>query len=238
MFQRQAFGSISPFQSWGSAINPYFQYAVGANPFLQLAGGINPLQQSAGLMGQFHPFGGPTVFNPLGAALNPFVSQPFVPQLPLNPFISQPFVPQPPLFAQGAGVPPGFGIHSPVGQYGYGVSPLNPYVGYIGGIGAINPFQIDPTLAALALHQLNPVTHQLPIRPLGGQNPLEQIQAMAGNPFIGQPVDPYAALIPPQIVAQQMANPLQQIGRSQFGNPYPWGAGQFSIASSLNPLGI
>src|SRR5262249_4185061 len=129
MFQRYAFGSFGPFQSWGSAINP-FQYGIGANPFLQFAGGISPLQQGAGLLGQVQPLGGPLSFNPPGAALNPFVSQTFLPQ---------------PLGLTGAsGVSPGgFGFQLPGSQYGYGVWPINPYGGQpyggqAGGLGSIN----------------------------------------------------------------------------------------------------
>jgi hypothetical protein len=256
MFQRQAYGSVNPFQSW-PGVNPFFQQVAGASPFYQqpvgahplwqLFGGINPLQQIAGQINPLQQFAGQLPFSPV-TGMNPLLSQmtgaqPLglgpgfgIPALGANPLgipsapfgiqsgpFGQPAFGQPP-FGQPAFGQPAFG-QSPFGQPafghqgGYGAGPVNPYLGPIGGI---NPLQVDPTAALMiAQHiaqQQNPASQYFPIRPLLGQNPLEQIQGISAGPIPGQVADPYAALIHAQIVSQLATHPLiHHLVRAQLG---------------------
>jgi hypothetical protein len=267
MFQRQPFGSVSPFQSWpginpffqqAAGINPFFQQAAGANPFLQqlvgsnpllnLYGGINPLQQIAGqisplqqIAGQispFHQFAGQPPFSPL-LGMNPLISQMTgAQQLGLTPGFGTPTFGAGPLgiptFGAGPlgvptapwGVPTApWGVQAgPFGHQGihggaYGVGPVNPYAAHFGYSGGINPLSVDPTAALMLAQQSNPVSQYFPVRPLIGQNPLEQFQGISAGHIPGPVIDPYAALINAQICSQLGTNPLlQHLVRAQVGS--------------------
>jgi len=277
MFQRQAFGSLNPFQTpfqaWGGGVNPFAQYAGAVSPFHQFTGGINPLQQQVPwqIPGQISPFqqlvGGVTPLHLLGGGINPLFGQvPGVAQQPgfipgigvppggaglgLHPLAAQfgygagpvgagisPLfgqitgIAQQPGFIPGIGVTPagaGLGVHPLAAQFGYGGGTVNPYLAHVGALAGI-----DPTTALMLAQQ------QLPIRPLVGQNPLDQIQSLAANPTFGQPIDPYTALIHAQMASQLPTNSLQQLIRGQVGVPYPWGAGQTSpFTNPMIPFGI
>ena len=228
MFQRQAFGSLNPFQTpfqaWGGGVNPFAQYAGAVSPFHQFTGGINPLQQQVPwqIPGQISPFqqlvGGVTPLHLLGGGINPLFGQ-----------ITG--IAQQPGFIPGIGVTPagaGLGVHPLAAQFGYGGGTVNPYLAHVGALAGI-----DPTTALMLAQQ------QLPIRPLVGQSPLDQIQSLAANPTFGQPIDPYTALIHAQMASQLPTNSLQQLIRGQVGVPYPWGAGQTSpFTNPMIPFGI
>jgi len=239
MFQRQPFGSVNPFQSWpginpffqqAAGINPFFQQAAGANPFLQqlvgsnpllnLYGGVNPLQQIAGQISPFHQFAGQLPFSPL-LGMNPLISQMTGAQaLGLTPGFGIPTFGAGPLGVPAApwGVQAGPFGHQGIHGGAYGVGPVNPYVGQFGQPGGINPLSVDPTAALMLDQQSNPVSQYFPVRPLIGQNPLEQFQGISAGHIPGPVIDPYAALINAQICSQLGTNPLlQHLVRAQVG---------------------
>jgi hypothetical protein len=225
-FFQQAAG-INPFFQQAPGANPFFQQGAGANPFLQqlaasnpllnLYGGINPLQQITGQISPFHQIGSQLPFSPL-LGMNPLISQITGAQQPgLTPGFGIPT-----LGAGPVGVPTApWGVQaSPFGHPGiqaggYGAGPVNPYAGQFG---AINPLSVDPTAALMLAQQSNPVSQYFPIRPLVGQNPLEQFQASAGH-IPGPVIDPYSALINAQILSQLGTNPLlQHLMRAQVSS--------------------
>jgi hypothetical protein len=234
----QSWPGVNPFFQQVAGANPFYQQPVGVHPLLhQLYGGINPLQQIAGQINPLQQFAGQLPFNPL-LGMNPLLSQMTGAQplgltpgfgiptfganplgIPTSPFgiqagpFGQPAFGQP-AFGQPAFGQQGFGQQGFGPQGGYGVGPVNPYLGPIGGI---NPLQVDPTAALMIAQQQNPVSQYFPIRPLVGQHPLEQFQGIPANPIAGPGVDPYAALISAQILSQLAANPLlHHLVRSQL----------------------
>lgn len=226
----QQVSGINPFFQQASGINPFFQQAAGANPLLQhlaasnpllnLYGGINPLQQITGQISPFNQIAGQLPFSPL-LGMNPLISQMTGAQQPgLTPGFGIPT-----LGAGPFGVPTTpWGVQAgPFGHQGihggaYGVGPGHPYAGQLGHLGGINPLSVDPTAALMLAQQSNPVSQYFPIRPLVGQNPLEQFQGISAGQIPGPVIDPYSALINAQILSQLGTNPLlQQLVRAQVG---------------------
>jgi len=220
-FFQQA-GGINPFFQQAAGINPFFQQAAGANPFLQqlvgsnpllnLYGGVNPLQQIPGQISPFNQFAGQLPFSPV-LGMNPWINQiTGAHQLGITPGFGIPTPGAGPFGVPTApvGVQAGPIIHPGIHGGGYGVGPLNPYISQFGSLGGINPLTVDPTAALMLAQQQNPVSQYFPIRPLVGQNPLEQFQGIPATHIPGQVVDPYAALINAQMFSQLGTNPLLQ----------------------------